>query len=467
QAHIGWSGPAVVDSTLAVLIGMLGLRMCSELKAVPLSLLLWLGGLVSWAGSAVLARPEFQLDMSAPIRYWLISTLWLGGLTLVWLSALTFLRSIYVEAQQRFLLRGRMAAVGTPLRQRLRESIPSMPQFMRRVGRKQATGIPADDSSEVGQADRSRRRAPASSAATPLPSSSTPSTRSPSPSTPAASSPSTVRPTTATASIATNARAGTSGEAAESSVSPRRGLGGFLRRASTSDNRVPGTAAAATTASIRPNDSSAEKSAARPQRAKSSGWGGWLRRGKDDDEAVEYRKVTSGGEASADRRAQRAAAKELKATQRAQAQEARRVTKNNDTADKEQLKPGRRWLPKITRPKLPNLVRSQSNQSSKAKEKEPQSKSGSVWSRLKMPSISLSALRLQPPEEADHSKRPAAASQPMRPVSDNRPLPGSNSSDVDSFDDDDEDESDSDGRPLSKAERKRMRRLQQQNRRSA
>ena len=53
----------------------------------------------------------------------------------------------------------------------------------------------------------------------------------------------------------------------------------------------------------------------------------------------------------------------------------------------------------------------------------------------------------------------------MRPVNVQRPLPGTEANDDDAFDD--EDENDSDGRPLSKAERKRMRRLQQQNRRSA
>lgn len=467
QLNIGWSGPAVVDSTLAVLIGMLGLRMCSELKAVPLSLVLWLCGLVSWAGSAALARPELKLEMTAPIRYWLISTLWLGGLTLIWLSALTYLRSIYAEAQQRFLLRGRLASEGRPLGQRLRESIPAMPQFMRRASANPATGTSVGDSSDGQKAERSRRRAQTSEAEATLPSKNSPAASSPaeSPSTPA-------RPSTATAS---SPRAASAGQDSENGASPRRGLGRFLRRASSSDSREPSNSSAPPTASTRSNEKAAEKSAARPQDAKSSRWGGWLRRGKDDDQADEYRKVSPGNEAAGDRRAQRAAAKELKATQRSQAKQARLADKNKGATDAEQPQSARRWLPKLSRPTLPKITRSQAPkppkdsapQHHRSQAKPSQDKPGGLWSRLKVPSISLSALRLQPPGESVSPERPAEAPQSMRPVIENRPLPDTHASYVDSFDDDEENDADGDGRPLSKAERKRMRRLQQQNRRSA
>ncbi len=473
QVNVGWSGTAVVDSTLTMLIGMLGLRMCSELKAVPLSLVFWLGGLVCWAGSAALARPELQLEMSAPIRYWLISALWLGGLTSIWLSALTYLRKIYVEAQQRFLLRGRMAVVGTPLRQRLRESLPRMPQFMRRASQNPTAGSQsgtlADGSIDSGQTGRSRRRAQVSAAATALPPTSSPSTK-----LPAELSPSTARPTSASA---VTRRTANDGEETERSAEPRRGLGGFLRRTSRGDHSTSGTAAAAPAANVRVREQAAAQSAERPPSAKSSGWGGWLRRAKDDDQADEYRKVNAGSQAAADRRAQRAAAKELKANQRSQAKEARLTAKSKGSADAEQPSTGRRWLPKISRPTFPKIARRQSSTDDVPKAKVPKvkvpkvksgdPKSGGLWSRLKIPSISLSALRLQPPDDSDNPKQPAAAPQAMRPASENRPLPSTNASYVDSFDDDDENDADSDGRPLSKAERKRMRRLQQQNRRSA
>lgn len=149
--NLGWSGPAVVKATLAVLIGMLGLRLCSELKAVPLSLCFWLLGLAAWAVSAALGPDEFKIALTPQFRIFLRCALWLGGLTAVWLSALSYLRHIYIEAQHRFLLRGRLAAAShaIPLGRRLRESLPTLPSVpgFRRKGT--AEGQPAN--AEAGQ----------------------------------------------------------------------------------------------------------------------------------------------------------------------------------------------------------------------------------------------------------------------------------------------------------------------------
>jgi hypothetical protein len=108
RLNLGWSGKAVVQATTTVLVGVLGLRLCTELKSVPLSLGFWLLGLVAWAGSAALAQDGLRITITPQMRYWLQSALWLGGLTSIWLAALTFLRHVYIEAQRRFLLRSRM-----------------------------------------------------------------------------------------------------------------------------------------------------------------------------------------------------------------------------------------------------------------------------------------------------------------------------------------------------------------------
>ncbi len=126
--NLGWTGPAVVQATLALLIGMLGVRLCSELKTVPTSLVFWLVGLVAWAGSAALGQEMLRIDISIQFRIWLRSALWLGGLTAIWLSALSYLRFVYIEAQRRFLLRGRLAAsVSSTWKERISESMPAMP----------------------------------------------------------------------------------------------------------------------------------------------------------------------------------------------------------------------------------------------------------------------------------------------------------------------------------------------------
>ncbi len=110
QLNLGWSGNAVVQSTAATLIGMLGLRLCTELKVVPASLIFWLLGLVAWAGSAALSQAMLKIDLSPAFREWLRASLWIGGLTCVWLASLSYLRYVYIEAQRRFLLRGKLAA---------------------------------------------------------------------------------------------------------------------------------------------------------------------------------------------------------------------------------------------------------------------------------------------------------------------------------------------------------------------
>ncbi|MEM7558979.1 MAG: hypothetical protein AAF394_07635 [Planctomycetota bacterium] len=126
QQTLGWSGPAVVTATLATLVGLLGLRLCTELKTVPTSLVFWLVGLVSWAGSAALAQEELRLEISLQLRIWLKVSLWLGGLTAIWLSAVTYLRSVYIEAQQRFLARRKLAQKSNlSFRERVKASLPS------------------------------------------------------------------------------------------------------------------------------------------------------------------------------------------------------------------------------------------------------------------------------------------------------------------------------------------------------
>ena len=125
QLNLGWSGRAVVQSTLAALIAVLGLKLISELKSVPFSLICWLGGLLAWAGSAALAQEMLRIDISLQMRFWLRATLWLGGLTLIWMAALSYLRRVFMEAQQRFplsrrLTRGKSAP---PLGQRLRQAL--------------------------------------------------------------------------------------------------------------------------------------------------------------------------------------------------------------------------------------------------------------------------------------------------------------------------------------------------------
>lgn len=427
QLNLGWSGPAVVDSTLAVLVGMLGLRMCTELKTVPMSLVLWLTGLIAWAASAALARPELKLEMSEPIRYWLISVFWIGGLTVIWLAALTYLRSIYVEAQRRFLLRGRMASAGVPLGQRIRESMPNMPRFRR--GPTDEDGLPIEaptpGSSRWAMPTmpsflKRNRPSPASDAlATPAPRRNR-RARQDEPTDAPTNQTSAKHNQAATSQPNTNSDEPQ--QPAESTS--RRGLGGFLRRSSSTS--TPDENPVAPIAK-----DSAAKDSATPSQAKPSRLGNWLRRPKDDEEPDEYRKVS-------------ALTPEKPSANSVRSKQEREAPLDNEDDEPKQR---RKWIPKLPRPnlrrpKLPSL---------------PKPNIRGFISRLKMPK--LPSLRLAPPKDEEDGTPEAQPPQELRPVSESRQLPGTTASHDEDYFDDDNDE-----RPLSKAERKRLRRNQQQRR---
>ncbi len=485
QTNLGWSGPAVVDGTMTVLIGMLGLRMCTELKSVPLSLVWWLIGLVAWGGSAALSRPEFRLELSAPIRYWLTAALWLGGLTMIWLAALTYLRNIYVEAQRRFLLRGRLAANGMPLGQRLRESLPNMPRFRRRERSADGTavadseprqgsrwglpGLPAFMRGRSGELDAtlsnakpqrtSRRRTRADNdqddqaSIENLQTSNSHAARSETPRYEEQGTQAARGEAARSAKLPDTALPNT----APPDAAPRRGLGGFLKGSQSPNTKV--------TSSQSRTDRDGDQAQSEPPRK--SRFGSWLRRAKHSDDADEYRKVTSdktnGSQGNPQNSTQREPSRSNRSAERQQG-----TSHENSNADL-QTKTPRRWLPKLSRPKLslpriprPKLAFPKFSRSSSEAPVKPEKEKRSLLSRLKLPSLSLAALKLQPPEDSQDSNASTAQPREMRPVAvAARPLPGTHPvADQDEYFDEDE----NDGRPLSKAERKRLRRNQQQRR---
>ncbi len=106
--EFGYSGWTVVLTTFATLVGVLGLRLCSELKVSPLSVVFWLVGLLSWAGSALIGTGLVVSPWSQPLTDLIVGGTWLGGILAVFLSAGIYLRHIYIEAQRRFIMRNRL-----------------------------------------------------------------------------------------------------------------------------------------------------------------------------------------------------------------------------------------------------------------------------------------------------------------------------------------------------------------------
>lgn len=110
QRQFSLPGWPVVLSGFASIVGVLGLRLCTELKSSPGSVTLWLFGLTSWAFSAVLGTGLFKIDWSASTIDLTVGATWLGGIICVFMAAATYLRYTYIQAQKRFALRKKWLA---------------------------------------------------------------------------------------------------------------------------------------------------------------------------------------------------------------------------------------------------------------------------------------------------------------------------------------------------------------------
>lgn len=407
KAHFKWSGIAMVHATMAVLVGLLGIRLVSELKAVPWSLVCWLTGLCCWAASAALSEDAFRVDhlgISLHLRYWLRAAFWLGGLTLIWFASLAYLRHVYMEAQRRFLLRnkrlGRTSQASWP--KRIRESLAVNPLAFLRLKNGQA------ESSETLEVASPQRQLTAKS--------------------PAAQ---TMRSSEAAATTDDS-----KGVPATSTEKPRWPLRLWPGRRPADDDaqeycKVRSSSAAKENLTApEPATASANKSSPAKQ----------LPPAKqvppaDVVPASNEQNKTEAGQPVLDRQAQiaeRNAAKEAKRAEKAAQREAARQAR---------------------------LQRKQSGQGWNWKRLMPWVAMAAVFSKMKLPS--LSGLKLSPPEpDANSGSSDAALAKPTgspvqgpRPVNQDRPLP--NTLRVQSSDDEDQQDDD---RQMSRAERKRLRR---------
>ncbi len=141
RREVGYSGWAVVLATFATLVGILGLRICSEIKSAPLSVVFWLCGLIAWAMSALIGTELMNSPWNKTTTDMVVGGAWLGGILSVFLAGGIYLRHIYIQAQKRFILRNGMLATGQAWK---------LPRFARR-GRSESDQTDESDES-VSQA---------------------------------------------------------------------------------------------------------------------------------------------------------------------------------------------------------------------------------------------------------------------------------------------------------------------------
>ena len=443
QLHVGWSGVAIVSATLATLVGLLGLRLCSELKAVPTSLVLWLVGLSCWAGSAALSQSIFHLEISAATRAWLRASLWLGGLTSIWLCSLYYLRATFMDAQKRFLSRAMANGQSIPWQQRLREAMPKLPQ-MPRFGRgkadetldeeEQATtkrkkrvrpvAEPTDDEDQDEGQRQSERQSERSSER---------------------------RDTARPAVAASSAREDR--DQSDQAAPTKRGWGFGLGKLAL---RPPVQSANSSSAQVdaAPRTSSAQDAEVDREYGKKSGWFGRRKEvAAKDDQASDQRSTRSNKqrndsdneEVATNKRSLRDRfswkRKELTAEQvaereakQAARQKSRDAKANDEPGEEGQSKRG--WL-RMPKPKLPKIS----------------------LPKPKLPKFKLPSFRLPPP--ADSGNASASSSRTQVPnVDASRPLPSTSSQRPNVVQQDQDQDQDDNYRNMSKAERKRLKRMQ-------
>ena len=105
RKEIGYGGWPLVLATFASLVGVLGIRLCSELKSAPTSVACWLIGLLSWAISSLLGTGLIKTSWSQASIDLVVGGCWLGGILAVFQASGIYLRQTYIHAQKRFLQR--------------------------------------------------------------------------------------------------------------------------------------------------------------------------------------------------------------------------------------------------------------------------------------------------------------------------------------------------------------------------
>jgi len=105
KTEIGYGGWPLVLATTASLVGVMGIRLCSELKSVPSSVLSWVTGLIAVAASALIGTGLLKTSWTPETLRLMSGSLWLAGALAVFQAIAIYLRHTYIQAQKRFLCR--------------------------------------------------------------------------------------------------------------------------------------------------------------------------------------------------------------------------------------------------------------------------------------------------------------------------------------------------------------------------
>jgi len=105
RREIGYGGWPLLLAAYASIVGLVGLRLSSEMRVSRAALGLWFGGLFAWGCAALLGTGLFKLQWAPGTIDLIVGGCWLGGVLAVFQSVGLVLRRCYIQAQHRFLER--------------------------------------------------------------------------------------------------------------------------------------------------------------------------------------------------------------------------------------------------------------------------------------------------------------------------------------------------------------------------
>lgn len=105
KREIGYGGWPLILAAYASLAALVGLRLSTEIRISKAALGLWFGGLIAWGTAALLGTGLLKIQWNPGTVDLIVGGLWLGGVLAIFQSVGLVLRQCYLQAQRRFIER--------------------------------------------------------------------------------------------------------------------------------------------------------------------------------------------------------------------------------------------------------------------------------------------------------------------------------------------------------------------------
>ena len=105
KREIGYGGWPLILAAYASVAALVGLRLSTEIRISKAALGLWFGGLIAWGTAALLGTGLLKIQWNPGTVDLIVGGLWLGGVLAIFQSVGLVLRQCYLQAQRRFIER--------------------------------------------------------------------------------------------------------------------------------------------------------------------------------------------------------------------------------------------------------------------------------------------------------------------------------------------------------------------------